>query len=543
MRSVIFLLCLVGFLVKAARLNDDDVPIYDPTAAVAWLTQQGCDNSSIPNCPGGIPCTDAEWIARALAAGKAVTLDPNDQSSYDYQTYQAFGNTYNLSQTQDVQQLLQDMNWEPPASCDQRISPELCYPHGSVLMAYDEWKYQMPVLAMGGLTCTSHSPTVANGGHCGLYCPGFNPIYSYFPPMTRPTRALYGTFTPNNKSFPDLNTWVNTWNPPAEALNQALSVVDVGWSKDDATEVQAQLDYAWSTENAVPIITWMPYTYATWTSPTPNADIASGQYDEYLDQFLVMLSAWLAGSDRIKGTADDKRAYLRFAPQANGNWFPWSPLCPSCGGNGQNINQTTQSYVDMWGYVMKKVRSSTYSITADMLLTILDVNNVDAYDMPWKMEQFYPLDGSNVDWFCVTGFNWGTSLPGNNWITPSQVFSNMVQRVKALSSTTPLALCGATTSQPLGIWSKSSWITDFYNYTLETVQAKMVIYHNQDSSTDLAAFGGGQGTSTWNSPLTGLKYNVYRTLQDSINLWPFGLTGSNASNPRIISTLQFQGKF
>ncbi len=46
----------------------------------------------------------------------------------------------------------------------------------------------------------------------------------------------------------------------------------------------------------------------------------------------------------------------------------------------------------------------------------------------------------------------------------------------------------------------------------------MVLYHNSDSSTDLAAFGEGRvAWLSWTSPLSQVQYNVYQSLADCIN--------------------------
>lgn len=513
---------------------------YNAAAAVQWIQNQGCDNSSITNCPGGRGCNDAEFIARALAAGGVIALDPNSQTGDGYSDYFFNNKTYNLCETLYFETFLQDLGWTTPAACSAE-DPNACYPQGAIGMTNNEWSQEMPIIALGGELCTSHTPTTTNGPHCAINCGEFVSTTVYFPPTPKVIGPIFGSFTPNNQTFQDLNMWINTWNSPDSAVNQAVSVLNVGWSKNDAATVVAQLNLIWETEGAVPIINWMPYPYATWANPSPNSDIAKGLYDSYIEQFLAMLQLWVAGNDGLMGSSDDRRAYLRFAPQPNGNWFPWSPICPSCSSTGQKINQTVESYVTMWKYVMKKVYATTLS--KDTILTMFDVNNEDAYEMPWKAEDFYP-GSAEVDWFCITGMNWGNTLPGNKWTLPAAIFSSMSARLAKLAASTPQAISTATTSHPSGAWAKYWYIPDIFDYTLKNTLVKMVIYHNADSSTDLAVFGGSGGTSQWTSPLSQVEYNVYLSFANAINNQTiYGLQGANATDIRLLSTNQFRGNF
>ena len=523
----------LGALVLLLSLAYAQNVTYNVAATMTWLQQQGCVNStSNPTCPGGYPCYDAEFTARALAAGSVVALDPNDPDSAPYQAYNAMGHVYDLTTQAGLQSFLQDLGWytAQPAGCTP-TNPDACFPQGAIIMTQNSWQQPVPVIAMGNAICSCWSPLTTNGPHCGMGCAWFGGTELYFPPIPKINGPLFGSYTPNNQTYQDFTSWPNMMNTPEDAINQAVSVIEVGWSNNDAANVENVLNLVWTTETAVPVITWMPYNYKSWNSSTPNMDIVNGKYDDYIDQVLTMLSGWVQG----------KRAYLRFAPQPNGNWFPWNPTCPSCNVNGQNVAQTAASYVSMWNYVIGKVRSDTYNLTADVLLVMFDVNNADA-NTSHPMEKFYPGD-STVDWFCITGFNWANTLPGNNWSTPTQIFSAMTTRVQALSSANkPRALSSASSSAQNGIWGKYAWIPTLFQYELDS-KAKMLLYHNADSSTDLAAFGGSAGTSTWTAPLSQIEYNVYESLSDALNNLDYGIQGANYSNPLFITAAQFAGNF
>eukprot|EP01113_Clastostelium_recurvatum_P039010 TRINITY_DN5903_c0_g1_i1.p1 TRINITY_DN5903_c0_g1~~TRINITY_DN5903_c0_g1_i1.p1 ORF type:complete len:220 (+),score=15.89 TRINITY_DN5903_c0_g1_i1:109-768(+) len=52
--------------------------------------------------------------------------------------------------------------------------------------------------------------------------------------------------------------------------------------------------------------------------------VASGATDAYLNSFFNQTKTWLAGPNGIYGDGDDRRMYMRFAHEMNGNWYPWS---------------------------------------------------------------------------------------------------------------------------------------------------------------------------------------------------------------------------
>jgi hypothetical protein len=368
---------LVAVLLGAIAYAQVPTPTYNVPAAMQWLqTMGGCQNASQnPTCPGGYGCYDDEFTARMLAAGGVIALDPNVVGSGPYQNYQFNGTTYDLT-TQTgppagLQDFLQNIGWYRPSlpNCSPE-NPDACYPAGAVLMTTNTWQQPIPLVAIGNSLCSCYSPLTTDGPHCDMPCSFFNGQDLYYPPPAVVRGPLLGSYTPNNQTFQDMTTYPNMFNTPSDSINMAVSVVEVGWSANDWPSVEQQLNTVWNIEMAVPLITWMPYAYKTWSSPTPNKDIVLGKYDDYIAQFLGNLSTWVAG----------KRAYLRFAPQPNGDWFPWSPVCGACSGNGQSINQTVASYSAMWTYIMTKVRSSKYNLGTDVLQVMFDVNNANAPD-------------------------------------------------------------------------------------------------------------------------------------------------------------------
>ena len=339
--------------------------------------------------------------------------------------------------------------------------------------------------------------------------------------------VLFGTYTPTTPVFDALNAWLTY-------KNQSVGIVEVGWGPTSGIpEALSDIEAVWES-GAVPIVTWMPYPYIHWTSPTPNADIVNGVYDGYISAFFSALQSFLSGQDQVLGTEDDRRAYLRFAPQPNGDWFPWSPYCPSCGSTGQHINQSIASYTAMFNYVVAKGRASPFQLSTDVLQVMWCINEVD---VSGPSSAFYPGD-ADVDWTAVVGFNWGNTVPGNQWTHPRELFSAPLSRLRDFAASKPVALATvASTSVPNGVSAKARWLNSLFSYLGSLPpQVHMLAFHNADGATDFGIFGGSRGDIGVDHG----QYLAYREILTNIQQHAW-ILGSDAKNPRLISNAAFRG--
>jgi hypothetical protein len=154
---------------------------YDVQQAMAWIESRGCRNATISNCPGNRLCTDAEFFARALAAGKVIALNPDSDSQAGYNNYQG----YNLCLSNEFETFLsQELGW-----IDVYNAASPTFPQGAVVITH-EWT--MPMMAVGNGRCTSHTPVVSGGPHCNVWCPYFNVMSVYTPPQGTMTISVPG---------------------------------------------------------------------------------------------------------------------------------------------------------------------------------------------------------------------------------------------------------------------------------------------------------------------------------------------------------------
>mmetsp|Transcript_46650 Transcript_46650/g.143851 ORF Transcript_46650/g.143851 Transcript_46650/m.143851 type:complete len:383 (-) Transcript_46650:7-1155(-) len=350
--------------------------------------------------------------------------------------------------------------------------------------------------------------------------------------------VLFGTQT-NGAVFDDLNVFLVSRGAPA----QTVRIVNLGWQSSASTPMAAQLApalTAWQVSGAVPVLAWMPYAFNDWTAPNPNELIAQGRYDEYLDDFFTTLSTAF-----VFGQVPPRRLFIEFAPAPNGNWFPWAPTCPPCSGNGQNIGQSAASYIAMFNYVVGFSRREKYRLANDTVQWIFDVATYDA-NGPARI--YYP--GANVtDWTALTGANYGTTINGNSWVTPSQLLSSQLAAVRAFAPEKPVALLEVSSvSIPHGVDAKGKWLETLLSVTVPASAAaiRMVGLANEDAGpSDLAVFGGQRGSSLWTAPFPdGGAYWTFDRLAAALGNATDGVhyVGLAPTNARLISDAAFAGR-
>lgn len=288
-----------------------------------------------------------------------------------------------------------------------------------------------------------------------------------------------------------------------------------------------QLPKVWASGN-VPVISWELYLCARSTTPTDvEARAARGEYDTYVAAWADRLKVFVAGPDGSLGTGDDRRVYIRLAHEMNGNWYPWSA---AVGGD------SPAHHALLW----QRVRGIFWAkgMDARTVQWIWAVNHEDVGGVP--AEAFFPGE-EFVDWIGIDGYNWGASQPWSSWRTPQEVFGPMVARLRILSRR-PLALTETASSSTraggVDVAAKSGWITEFFGYVAEAaVDARMVVWFNEDKETDWAVFGGANGDEAWRVGRRQYKaYSAYRTAVQHLRL-----LGSDSANPRLLSDAQFGG--
>ncbi|CAF4138234.1 unnamed protein product [Rotaria sordida] len=204
----------------------------------------------------------------------------------------------------------------------------------------------------------------------------------------------------------------------------------------------------------------------------------------------------------------------------NGNWYPWS------------MGSTPQDFIETWRHIHDIFTNK--SLNSTRLQWIWCVNNADVGSYT---AEHYWVGENYIDWMGIDGYNFGRSQSWSSWLSPSQVFDNMIIRLQNLSATKPICINEyASTSIRTGnisnITAKHDWLQQFCTY-INNKQIKMASYFNTDKETDWAIFGGIRGDSMWTN------YSVYTAYRDCFQSNDWILV--NSTNPRIISDEEFSG--
>ncbi len=175
------------------------------------------------------------------------------------------------------------------------------------------------------------------------------------------------------------------------------------------------------------IITWEPWRSYN-KEPIDYKGLLAGSYDEYINAFAL----------RLKNIKED--VFLRFAHEANGNWYPWSA---------------------------DKLGNDAYVAIFRHIKDIFDKEGVDnvkwVFSINWEnvpkandYKLFYP-GADYVDYIGIDGYNWGNAKNWSKWLSFQEIFSN------AYSETTkfygkPVIISEFSSTSTGG--DKAKWIKD-----------------------------------------------------------------------------------
>jgi beta-mannanase len=205
---------------------------------------------------------------------------------------------------------------------------------------------------------------------------------------------------------------------------------------------------------AVLLVSWEP-----WDSWRGGADqpgyslrrIVAGDYDELIDR-------WAHEIDRY-----GHPVMLRFAPEMNGDWLPWS--------TGVNGNRPGD-YVAAWRHVRERFRQ------AGATNAVFVWNPIAAYAGSTPLHDLFP-GTHDVDWVAVDGYNWG-SMRSWGWQSYDDVFNPTIRALHTLAPGRPVMI--AETGSAPGA-RKPAWIANTLD-SAHTDGLSAVVWFEFDKETD-----------------------------------------------------------
>jgi beta-mannanase len=263
----------------------------------------------------------------------------------------------------------------------------------------------------------------------------------------------FGAYVPD--PYWDWSGWPNALNAFTARTGQPPTILHwfAEWGGQPAfPRASAQ---AARNRGALPMLTWEPWDWNAGAvqSTYRLARITAGAFDAYLRSF--------AGQVKSFGTP----LYLRFAPEMNGDWNPWS----------EQVNGNLPGdYVRAWNHV----RSVFTSVGATNVRWVW--TPINSYSGSTPLPGLFPGDAA-VDIVGVDGYNWGTTKPSHGWQTFSQVFETTVAQVDALSNR-PLWLTEVGCTELGG--NKAAWVADMFARVTADSRIAGLVWFDADKETD-----------------------------------------------------------
>jgi hypothetical protein len=236
---------------------------------------------------------------------------------------------------------------------------------------------------------------------------------------------------------------------------------------------------------ALPMVTWEPWRAGRGARQPEFAlrRIAAGAYDTYVREWARAAGAY------------GRPLLLRFAPEMNGDWTPWS-----VGTNGN----TMAEYVRAWRHVHDLfVRAGASNVA-----WIWSPNVVFAGSAP--LAKLYPGD-AYVDWIGIDGYNWGTSRAGRRWLEFDQLFGRTLRQVRRLAHK-PLMLSEVASSERGG--DKAAWIGGFFRALAHNRDVLAFVWFDFDKETDWRITSSDAARSAFARGVAAARYRGAADLSD-----------------------------
>jgi mannan endo-1,4-beta-mannosidase len=294
-----------------------------------------------------------------------------------------------------------------------------------------------------------------------------------------------------------------------KTVGKGVSIVM--WYQPWATNNRFQFDSAACVEimrrGKVPMITWEPWDPGTNANAlrTPAdqpqyrlSAITSGQFDGYI-------RTWAQDLRSLGGPV-----MLRPMHEMNGNWYPW------CGVSNGN---TPAEFIAAWRHI-HDIFQQEGATNVTWVWSINDESRPGTTQN--RFAAYYPGD-QYVDWTAISGFNWGTSIPGTSWLPYSYWYTKPITYLKTLHK--PICIAEFASVEKGG--NKAAWLTNAYAQIAANPSVKAIVYYD-------ALERGGVNAQDWRVDTTPASLAAFRRAiapahflsgrPDALTTWAASLT-------------------
>lgn len=208
---------------------------------------------------------------------------------------------------------------------------------------------------------------------------------------------------------------------------------------------------------AMPMISWEPHDWENRSVEQPEyalRRIVSGEHDAYIRRWARAAAAW------------DQPFFLRFAPEMNGDWRPWSP-----GVNGNTPEQFVRSWRRLHNIFKQEGATKARWVWSPIV----------HYDGAAPYESVYPGD-EYVNWVGIDGYNWGDHKPWG-WQSFTDIFDRSYEIMGNLTRK-PLMLPEIASAESGG--DKAAWIRQSFLRDIPEryPRVRAVVWFDADKETD-----------------------------------------------------------
>lgn len=235
-----------------------------------------------------------------------------------------------------------------------------------------------------------------------------------------------GTFVPSLPwSFRDLDKF-------SELVGARPAFIH--WFQDWTMDFDpAYMDEAFS-RGGTPLIAWEPWVFGAGLDQPEYAlsTILAGDYDTYIRNWARAAAEW------------GRPFFLRFAHEMNGDWTTWSPGL---------LGNTSQEFVAVWrrvhGIFLEEGATNVKWVWAPVVES----------EGPVSFADVYPGD-SYVDWYGLSGYNWGNTREWSSWKSFSEIFGASYRAMKRMAPKKPIIIAEVGCAEKGG--NKAAWIRNAY---------------------------------------------------------------------------------
>lgn len=224
-----------------------------------------------------------------------------------------------------------------------------------------------------------------------------------------------------------------------------LVMVFIDWSNFIKDSVYQDI----FTSGSVPFITWEPWNAETKEGVDFNK-ILDGDYDRYIIQFAESINKF------------NRPVFLRFAHEANGNWYPWS---------GEKI--TAGTYLKTYRYI-KKIFDN---IGDGQIKWVFSINWEDLPSREGNFFMNYYPGPAYVDYFGIDGYNWGDGKEWSRWMEFREIFEKPYKAITSQTSK-PILISEFSSAQSGG--DKAEWIKNAFQAIKKMKKVKAFVLFNVD---------------------------------------------------------------